>query len=150
MGGRPATRLPRRRTRAMDMNRFTEKVQEALAAAQQRASRLGHQQLDVEHLLLAFLEQEPGLANSILRKAEVNVETLRQRLERELDRIPKVSDVSGGADQVYLSGRLNRLLTQAQEEARRLKDEYVSIEHLLNDDPTPETHPERFYRPIKH
>jgi ATP-dependent Clp protease ATP-binding subunit ClpB len=115
----------------MDMNRFTEKVQEALAAAQQRASRLGHQQLDVEHVLPALLEQEPGLANSILRKAEVNIDTLRQRLERELDRIPKVSNVSGGEEQVYLSGRLNRLLNQAQEEARRLKDEYVSIEHLL-------------------
>jgi ATP-dependent Clp protease ATP-binding subunit ClpB len=112
----------------MDVNRFTEKAQQAFAAANQRALRMGHQQLDVEHLLLALLEQDPGLAVSILRKAEVNPEPLKERLERELDKLPRVS---GGGDNVYLSGRLNRLVAQAEDEAKRFQDEYVSVEHLL-------------------
>jgi ATP-dependent Clp protease ATP-binding subunit ClpB len=112
----------------MDPNRFTEKAQEAFAAANQRALRMGHQQLDVEHLLLALLEQEPGLAVSILRKADVNTQALKERVERELDKLPRVS---GGGDNVYLSGRINRFVAQAEDEAKRFKDEFVSVEHLL-------------------
>jgi ATP-dependent Clp protease ATP-binding subunit ClpB len=112
----------------MDPNRFTEKAQEAFAAANQRALRMGHQQLDVEHLLLALLEQDPGLAVSILRKADVNTQSLKDRVECELDKVPRVS---GGGDNVYLSGRINRLVAQAEDEAKRFKDEFVSVEHLL-------------------
>ncbi|HXG13331.1 MAG TPA: ATP-dependent chaperone ClpB [Gemmataceae bacterium] len=115
----------------MDIHRFTEKAQEALVAAQQRAARAGHQQVDVEHLLMALLEQEPGLAGAILRKADVSVEALKRRLETELGKLPRVSGPSGGPEQVYVTGRLNRLLNQAEEEARRFKDDYVSVEHLL-------------------
>src|SRR5262245_29002420 len=115
----------------MDMNRFTEKAQEALVAAQQRAARLNHQQVDVEHLLLALLEQEPSLAVAVLRKANVDVDGLRRRLETELGRLPRVSGPSGSPEQVYVTGRLNRLLSQAQDEAKNFKDDYVSVEHLL-------------------
>ncbi len=115
----------------MDINRFTEKAQQALQSAQGIAVRRGHQQIDAEHLLLALLEQEPGLAVSILRKADVDTAALRQRVERELDKVPRVSTVSGDEDRAYLSGRLNRLLTRAEDEAKRLKDDYVSVEHLL-------------------
>ena len=115
----------------MDMNRFTEKLQEALRAAESKATRYGHQQLDVEHLLASLLEQEGGLASSVLLRAGVNLETLHTRLEQELDRLPKVSGPSGAPDQIYLTGRLNRLLTQAEDEAKKLKDDYVSVEHLL-------------------
>jgi ATP-dependent Clp protease ATP-binding subunit ClpB len=115
----------------MDINRFTEKAQEAIRSAQSIATRYSHQQIDVEHLLLALLAQENGLAPSILRKADVNPELLVRRLESELDRMPKVSGPSGGPDQVYISSRLNRLLTAAEDEARQLKDEYVSVEHIL-------------------
>ncbi|MET0645060.1 MAG: ATP-dependent chaperone ClpB [Pyrinomonadaceae bacterium] len=115
----------------MDINRLTEKAQEALRAAQSEATRLGHQQVDVEHLLLALLAQEGGLAKSILDKAGVDAETVRQRVEAELARLPKVSSTSGGVGDVYITSRLNRLLTQAEDEARKLKDEYVSVEHLL-------------------
>jgi ATP-dependent Clp protease ATP-binding subunit ClpB len=115
----------------MDINRFTEKSQEAIRSAQSTAVRYGHQQIDVEHLLAALLEQENGLAPSILTKAGINVETLSRRLEAELNRLPKVSGPSGGPDQVYVSSRLNRLLTKAEDEAKTLKDEYVSIEHIL-------------------
>jgi ATP-dependent Clp protease ATP-binding subunit ClpB len=115
----------------MDMNRFTEKTQEALAAAQQLAVRLNHQQVDAEHVLMALLDQEPGLASSILRKAGINVDTLRSNVQRELERMPRVTTVKGGGDEVYVSGRLNRLLTQAQNEAKQFQDEFVSVEHIL-------------------
>lgn len=115
----------------MDLNRFTEKAQQALSAAQTKAVRYSHQQVDVEHLLAALLEQEQGLATSILNKAEVQVDGLRQRVEQELERMPKVSGPSGAPDQIYVTGRLNRLLTQAEDEAQKLKDDYLSVEHLL-------------------
>jgi ATP-dependent Clp protease ATP-binding subunit ClpB len=115
----------------MDINRFTEKLQEAIRAAQTKASRYGHQQLDVEHLFASLLEQEGGLAGSILTRAGVNVETLAPQLERELDRLPKVSGPSGAPDQIFVTARLNRLLAQAEDEASTLKDEYISVEHVL-------------------
>jgi ATP-dependent Clp protease ATP-binding subunit ClpB len=115
----------------MDINRLTEKAQEALRAAQGEAIRLGQQQIDVEHLLLALLEQEGGLATSILDKAGVDASIVRQHVEAELAKLPKVSSPTGGAGDVYVTGRLNRLLVQADTEARQLKDEYVSVEHIL-------------------
>jgi ATP-dependent Clp protease ATP-binding subunit ClpB len=115
----------------MDLNRFTEKAQDAVREAQSKAVRYGNQQIDVEHLLATLLEQEDGLAPAILSKAGLNLQGLRRRAEQELERLPKVSGPSGPPDQVYVTGRLNRLLTQAEDEAHRLKDEYVSIEHLL-------------------
>src|SRR5215475_12315036 len=115
----------------MDLNRLTEKAQEALGAAQSLAARHNHQQVDVEHLLAAMLDQERGLASSILNKAEVSVDGLKERLERELQRLPAVSGPSGGPEQIYVTGRLNRLLAHAEDEATKLKDDYISIEHLL-------------------
>jgi ATP-dependent Clp protease ATP-binding subunit ClpB len=115
----------------MDINRFTEKAQEALQNAQKRAVRAGHQQVDVEHVLAALLEDEQGLVPAILRKAEVNLDGLRRKVETELERLPRVSGSTGGPDQFYLTGRLNRLLTQAEDELKQFKDEYVSVEHLL-------------------
>jgi ATP-dependent Clp protease ATP-binding subunit ClpB len=115
----------------MDINRFTEKLQEAIRSAQSTATRYGHQQIDVEHLLAALLEQEGGLAGSILGKAGVNAEPLERRLQSELERLPKVSGPSGGPEQVYVTSRLNRLLTKAEDEAKKLKDDYISVEHVL-------------------
>uniref|UniRef100_Q02BQ1 Chaperone protein ClpB n=1 Tax=Solibacter usitatus (strain Ellin6076) TaxID=234267 RepID=Q02BQ1_SOLUE len=115
----------------MDFNRFTEKLQEAVRAAQSIAARHGHQQVDVEHLLAALLEQEGGLTASILTRAGVNVDALKRRIEGELDRLPKVSGSAAGIDQIYVTPRLNKLLTQAEDEAKKLKDEYVSVEHVL-------------------
>src|SRR3984893_619765 len=113
----------------MDMNRFTEKSQEALQAAHRLAARLGHQQIDVEHLLLSLLDQEHGLAGSLLTKAEAPVEAIKLRVHRELEKLPRVSGATG--DNIGITGRLNRLLGQAEDEAKTLKDEYVSVEHLL-------------------
>jgi ATP-dependent Clp protease ATP-binding subunit ClpB len=115
----------------MDINKLTEKVQEALSAAQTEAVRYGHQQVDVEHLLLALLKQERGLAGSILAKAGVDADRLRKSLEQELDRAPRVSGPGGDAAQVYVTTRLNRLLAQSEDEAKKLGDEYVSVEHVL-------------------
>jgi ATP-dependent Clp protease ATP-binding subunit ClpB len=115
----------------MDFNRFTEKLQEAVRSAQSIAIQHGNQQVDTEHLLLALLDQQGGLAPSILNKADIRVDALRTRIQQEIDRIPKVSGTSGGPDQVYVTNRITKLLTQAEEEAKRLKDDYVSVEHVL-------------------
>jgi len=115
----------------MDINRLTEKAQEALRTAQGEAIRMGHQQLDVEHLLLALLDQEGGLGTSILDKAGVDVRIVRQHVETELGKLPKVSGATGGVGDVNITARLNRLLVQAEDEARQLKDEYISVEHIL-------------------
>src|ERR1700678_4079501 len=115
----------------MDFNRFTEKLQEAVRAAQAIAVQHGNQQIDTEHLLLALLDQQGGLAPSILNKADIRVDALRTRVQQEVDRIPKVSGATGGPDQVYVTNRATKLLSQAEEEAKRLKDEYVSVEHVL-------------------
>ena len=115
----------------MDINKFTEKAREALQNAQQRAIRLSHQQIDVEHLLTSMLEQEGGLTPAILKKAGVAPEALMLPLQRELEKLPRVSGSGGAPDNYYLTGRLNKLLTAAEDEAKRLKDEYVSVEHLL-------------------
>jgi ATP-dependent Clp protease ATP-binding subunit ClpB len=115
----------------MDFNRFTEKLQEAVRAAQSNAIRYGNQQIDVEHLLAALVEQEGGLAGSILARAGVNVEGLGKKLTGELERLPKVSGGASGIDQIYVTPRLNKLLTAAEDEAAKLKDEYVSVEHVL-------------------
>src|SRR5687768_4897721 len=115
----------------MDFNRLTEKVQQALQVAQSRAARLSHQQIDTEHLLAGLLEQENGVAVSILLKAGLPLEQMHRRVVQELDRLPKVSGPSGAPDQIYVTGRLNRLFADSEEEAKRLKDEYISVEHLL-------------------
>ncbi|HZK25658.1 MAG TPA: ATP-dependent chaperone ClpB [Oscillospiraceae bacterium] len=111
----------------MDLNKFTEKAQLALSGAQDLAVQRSHQALDVEHVLLALLLQENGLIPRLLTKADTSVSNLQQVLEQTLSKMPAVT----GAAATYISQRLNQLLVQAQEEAKRLKDEYVSVEHLV-------------------
>jgi ATP-dependent Clp protease ATP-binding subunit ClpB len=115
----------------MDINRFTEKGQEAIRAAQTLATRYSNQQIEVEHLLLALLEQQGGLVPSILTRAGVNVEPLKQAVENDLNRLPKVTGPSGPVDQVYITARLNKVFVGAEDEAKKLKDDYISVEHLL-------------------
>jgi len=115
----------------VDINKLTEKLQEALSSAQSKAVRYSHQQVDVEHLLLSLLEQQRGLATSILNKANIDVESLKRNIEQELARLPKVTGPTGEPGQVYVTSRLNRLLTEAEDESKRLGDEYVSVEHVL-------------------
>ncbi len=116
----------------MDLNRTTEKLQAAIQDAQSLALRRNHQQVDVEHLFLALANQEGGLAPSILNRADVPLATFKQILERELDKIPQVTTPTGApAGQNYVSPRLQKLFTVAEDEAKRLKDDYISVEHVL-------------------
>jgi len=115
----------------MDFNRLTERSQDALRAGQSLAARLNHQQLDVEHLLVALLEQENGLAPSLLAKAGVQLEPLHRRLMGELEKLPKVQVSPGSPEHVYITPRLERVFAAAEQEARRRKDDFVSVEHLV-------------------
>ncbi len=110
----------------MNANRFTEKAQEAIASAQRLAEEGNHSQLEPEHLLLALLEQQGGVAPEIVQKLGIPSTRLAQQFREEIGRLPKVY---GG--QLYGSQRLSKLLRNAETEAGRLKDDYVSTEHLL-------------------
>src|SRR5277367_5965699 len=115
----------------MNANRYTEKLQEALGRAQSAALSAHNQAVDVEHLLASLLEDREGLASSILKLAGVDPDAVNRKLSAELAKIPKVT--GGGADsgQVYATQRLGRVLARAEQEAGKLKDEYVSVEHVL-------------------
>jgi ATP-dependent Clp protease ATP-binding subunit ClpB len=115
----------------MDLNRLTEKAQDVIRGAQALAQRRGHAQIDVEHLAVALLSQDGGVAPRIVEKAGGNPASLVQRIEQALDRLPRVSGPGTAAGQVYISPRVNEILTGAEAEAQRMKDEYVSVEHLL-------------------
>ena len=108
--------------------RFTEQAQEALAASQQIVQRYRHSQWDVEHILLALLEQETGLTSDILRELGVDAEALRKQVESVLEKSPKMA--YEGA-QIFVTPRIARLMESASAEADRLKDEFIGIEHLL-------------------
>jgi len=113
----------------MRFDKFTFKAQEAIQQAQKQAEEHQHQAIDVEHLLLALVEQPEGVVQPILRKIEANPGQLAGRLMEELKRLPKVSGVTQG--QTHITPRLDKVLNAALSEAERLKDEYVSTEHLL-------------------
>jgi len=115
----------------MDLNKFTEKAREALANSQKLAARLDHQSIDVEHVLISLLEQEKGLTSAILAKAGVAADALTIKLQRELEKLPRVTGGSGETANQYASGRFTKLIATAEDEAKKLKDEYVSVEHLL-------------------
>jgi len=115
----------------VDVNRMTHKVQEALQQAGGIASRRNHQGIDVEHLLLALLDQPEGIAASLLESAGVAARAVRDAAERELARKPQVSGPATGPSQTFITQRLSQLLTRAEDEMRGLKDEYLSVEHLL-------------------
>ncbi len=115
----------------MDMNRMTQKSQEALQSAQTKALRYGHQEADGEHLLLALLEQPEGLIPRLLGRMEAPTEALKAEVESDLARRPRVSGPGVEAGKIYLTKGLQQILVRAEDEAKRLKDEYVSVEHLL-------------------
>jgi ATP-dependent Clp protease ATP-binding subunit ClpB len=115
----------------MDINRMTQKSQDALQAAQTKAMKYGHVEVDGEHLLLALLEQEGGLVPRLLQRIDVPVDSFREAVRGELEKRPAVSGPGVEAGKIYVTQRFNRLLVKAEEEAGRLKDEYVSVEHLL-------------------
>ncbi len=115
----------------MDPNRFTEKLQEALARAQNAALGSHHQAVDVEHLLAALLEDEQGLASSVIKIAGVDRNTVLRKLKDEVNKLPRVTGSGADSGQVYMTQRLSRVLARAEQEAAKLKDEYISVEHAL-------------------
>ncbi|OZF40637.1 ATP-dependent chaperone ClpB [Rhodococcus sp. 14-2483-1-1] len=115
----------------MDISNLTEKSREALQEAQSLATRMGHTEVDGEHLLLALVGQQDGLVPRLLEQAGAEVDALQSDLERELSRRPKVSGPGAATGQVTITRRLSVLLDAAEREAKRLKDSYVSVEHLL-------------------
>ncbi|MGW2024407.1 ATP-dependent chaperone ClpB [Streptomyces decoyicus] len=115
----------------MDMNRLTQKSQEALQEAQTIAGRMDQTEVDGEHLLLALLDQPDGLVPRLFDQAGADTKALRASLMSELSRKPKVTGPGATPGQVYVTQRLAKLLDTAEQEAKRLKDEYVSVEHLV-------------------
>ena len=111
----------------MRFDRLTTKSQEALAAAQERADRAGHPEIEPEHLLAELLEQKEGAVRPILEAARIPLDRLQKALEARFKQLPKVS----GARQVVVSSALRQIIENAEAEAERLQDQYVSTEHLL-------------------
>ncbi|MBN2331929.1 MAG: ATP-dependent chaperone ClpB [Deltaproteobacteria bacterium] len=115
----------------MDLNKLTQKAQEAVQDAQNIALRRNHQQVDGEHLLLALLQQEQGLIPRIIEKIGLVPDTIGREIEKRLAAFPSVTGTGASAGSIYITTRLNKLFLGAQDEASRLKDEYISVEHLL-------------------
>jgi ATP-dependent Clp protease ATP-binding subunit ClpB len=115
----------------MDLQRFTQKSQEALQDAQSDAVRRGNTEVDVEHIVSALLKQQSGLIPRLFAKMEVDAQPFVQAVDQELERRPKVSGPGIEPGKVYLTQRLGKVFVNAEEEAKRLKDEYVSVEHLM-------------------
>ena len=115
----------------MDPNRLTLKTQEALHDAQTKALRYGHTEVDSEHLLLALVDQPDGLVPRLLARADVDTGALRVAVEHALERRPRVSGPGADGGQTSVTRALSRVLDAAEREAERLKDEYVSVEHVV-------------------
>jgi ATP-dependent Clp protease ATP-binding subunit ClpC len=112
----------------MKQERFTEQAQEAIQASQQLAMQYHHSQWDIEHILLALLMQKQGLVGEILKELKIDAEAIRNRVEEVLEKTPKVAYQTG---QIYATPRIAQMMGQADAEAKRLKDEFISTEHLL-------------------
>jgi ATP-dependent Clp protease ATP-binding subunit ClpB len=115
----------------MDPSRLTQKSQEALQNAQAIATRLGHTEVDTDHLLKALLDDTAGLVSRLLTQAGVDVASVASAIDTELARRPRVSGPGASPGQVFLTRELSVLLDDAEQEAKRLKDDYVSVEHLV-------------------
>jgi ATP-dependent Clp protease ATP-binding subunit ClpB len=113
----------------MDPNKLTQKTQEALHDAQTKALRFGHTEIDAEHLLLALLDQPDGLVERLLLRTEVDVPALRAAVEEQLGRRPRVS--GSGSGEARIARALSQILDEAEQQANRMKDEYVSVEHVV-------------------
>src|SRR5499427_2913364 len=115
----------------MDMNRMTIKLQEALQSASSHAMRRSHQGIDVEHLLLALLEQDGGIVPALCEQAGLSVPSIRQAVEQALSRMPQVQGAGAAPGQLHLTARLSQVLTNSESEQQALKDEYLSVEHVF-------------------
>ncbi len=115
----------------MDMNQMTQKVREAVMSAQSLAAKLSHQEVDGEHLLAELLAQADGLAPRLLERAGLSLDVVKSRVQQSLAKRPKVTGGVSEAGKVYVTQRLQQLFAKAKDEAAKLSDEYISVEHLL-------------------
>jgi ATP-dependent Clp protease ATP-binding subunit ClpB len=115
----------------MDLGKFTQKSQQAVAEAQAVAIRLGHQQVDADHLFRALVDQENGLVPRLLERAGYDVRALTAALDQELGKMPRVSGPGAQPGQIYVTQRMNEVMLAAQDLAKKMQDEYVSVEHVL-------------------
>ncbi len=115
----------------MRFDRFTERAQEAAQRAAEIIQRYGHNQIDTEHILLALIEQPQGVISQLLELLKVDANSLAERLDYILRTSPKASIFGGGAGQIFITPRVKRIIDLANEEANRMKDEYISTEHLF-------------------
>jgi len=115
----------------MRFDRFTERAQEAAQRAAEIIQRYGHNQIDTEHILLALIEQPGGVIPQILENLNINAQTLTDRLDQTLKMSPKANIFGSGAGQIFITPRVKRIIDLANEEANRLKDEYISTEHIF-------------------
>lgn len=115
----------------MRFDKFTERAQDAAARAYELTQEYKHSQVDTEHLFLALLKQENGAVPQLLDQLKIDVAAIQQRLEEELRNSPKVSVYGGGVGQIFYTPRIRTVLELAQGEANRLKDEFISTEHLF-------------------
>ena len=115
----------------MDLNQYTQKSLEALRAAQQLAVTNQNQQLEQAHLLLALLQQDGGLVPQLLKRMGVTTESLEAAANAAVEKLPAVSGPGRSADQLYLSNGMQQLLAAAEETAKSMRDDYVSVEHLF-------------------
>ena len=113
-------------------DRFTERAQDAAARAYEILHRYGHSQVDTEHILLALLEQTDGVVPQILERLAIDVGALRSRIDDILRESPRTATIYGqGTNQVFITPRLKSIIDRANEEANRLRDEYISTEHIF-------------------
>jgi ATP-dependent Clp protease ATP-binding subunit ClpC len=115
----------------MRFDRFTERAQEAAQRAAEIIQRYGHNQIDTEHILLALIEQPQGVVSQILEILKVDSANLTERLDYILRTSPKASIFGGGAGQIFITPRVKRIIDVANDEASKLKDEYISTEHIF-------------------
>ncbi len=115
----------------MRLDRFTERAQDAAMRAYEILQRYGHNQVDTEHLLLALLEQPEGVIPQLLEKLGVDLQVMQARLDSVLRASPRAAVYGGGTGQVFITPRMKRVLDQANREASRLRDEYISTEHIF-------------------
>ncbi len=115
----------------MDLNQMTTKTQEAIMSAQSLAVSHHHQEVDTVHLLLALLKRQDGLAVRIFQKMNVNIEQLTKEVETLIQKKPSVTGSGIEAGKLYITGALQQLLVKAEAEAKKLQDEYISVEHVL-------------------
>ncbi len=115
----------------MRFDRFTERAQEAAQRSAEIIQRYGHNQIDTEHILLALIEQPQGVISQILELLKIDANSLTERLDYILRTSPKANIFGGGAGQIFITPRVKRIIDLANEEANRLKDEYISTEHIF-------------------